>query len=91
MDGVEIGSYSGHEGFIFSIFVVDNWLFSGGDDRFLRTWLDGDAKQCLIHPNTIWDVCVNNKSEVITACADGVVRVVSKNENEWFDKNQIME
>jgi len=91
MDGTELANYPGHEGFIFSIFAVENWLFSGGDDRFLRTWLDGEAKQCLIHPNTIWDVCVNNKNEVITSCADGVVRVFSKNENEWFDKNQIEE
>lgn len=90
MDGTEMASYSGHEGFVFSIFPLhEHWLFSGGDDRFVRTWLDGENKQCLIHPNTIWDVCVDSRNQLITACADGVIRVFSKNENDWFNKDQI--
>ena len=89
MDGQEQGSYTGHEGFVFAVCPYEDMLFSGGDDRFLRTWKNGNNKQCLIHPNTIWDVCVNKNSEIITACGDGVVRVFSKNDNDWFKKEQI--
>jgi phospholipase A-2-activating protein len=39
----------------------------------------------LPHPNTVWDGCINNlNGDLLTACADGFLRVFSTNKARWM-------
>lgn len=81
LDGLETATLAGHESFVFDVcFSQDRkMLFSGGDDRLLIIWkLDGPGGQMsqnILHSNTVWGVINLPSGDVVTACADGVVRV----------------
>jgi WD40 repeat protein len=72
MDGNEVELFHGHEGFVFTILVNNDFLFSAGDDGVVNIWngifinlLKGQEKSgtCL-HPNTIWDMTFVGKDLV---------------------------
>jgi hypothetical protein len=46
MDGNEVDLYHGHEGFVFTILVNNDFLFSAGDDAVVNIW---QGKNVLLH------------------------------------------
>jgi phospholipase A-2-activating protein len=87
LGGDLLEQFTGHDGFIFRLGVNknNNTLFSAADDRIVKTWQNTKCTQDIFHPNTIWDLAINpSTEELITACADGVMRVFSKNPSKWL-------
>lgn len=52
---------------------------SGGDDKCLKFWENGQEIQSITHPGTVWNIAVLPNSDVATSCSDGVVRIFSSN------------
>lgn len=93
-DGELIEVLTGHEGFVFRLGFArgTNMMFSAGDDRIVKTWKNNKFTQDLFHPNTIWDLAVNPiNNDLLTACADGVVRVFSNNPSKWQTQVELEE
>ena len=94
LDGELIDQFTGHEGFIFRLGFNrnNNMLFSGSDDRLVKTWKNNKFNQDIFHPNTVWDLTINQvNGDLLTACADGVIRVFSNNPTKWVGQEEIEE
>ena len=87
-NGQLLNTFAGHESFIFSVCANNNTrqIFTCGDDRCVKVWKEnGTFQQNLPHPNTVWDGCINNlNGDLLTACADGFLRVFSSNRGRWM-------
>jgi phospholipase A-2-activating protein len=73
----------GHTRIIFTAAVSPDaaLIASGGDDNTARVWkLDGTCVQVLEHPGCVWAVVFLPNGDIVTACADGVARVWTMNE-----------
>ena len=86
--GQLLNTFTAHESFIFSM-CANNFtkqIFTCGDDRCVKVWREnGTFQQNLPHPNTVWDGCVNNlNGDLLTACADGFLRVFSTKKDRWM-------
>lgn len=88
--GELLNTLTGHDGFIFRLFMKNNFLFSAGDDKVVKIWKNGKLHQDVFHPNTVWDITVNN-NDLITACADGVMRIFTTESDRWLPQNEIEE
>lgn len=66
MSGQVLETLTGHEGFIFRLFKKNGLLFSAGDDKVVKVWKNGTFDQDLFHPNTIWDITVDNDGDLMT-------------------------
>jgi len=64
MNGDEIELYHGHEGFVFTILLNEDFLFSAGDDGIVNIWKGQEKNGTCLHPNTIWDMCFLDKDLV---------------------------
>ena len=86
--GQLLNTFTAHESFIFSMCANNKTkqIFTCGDDRCVKVWKDnGVFQQNLPHPNTVWDGCVNYlNGDLLTACADGFLRVFSNQKNRWM-------
>ena len=81
LEGELINQLLGHNSFVFSVksFEIANYI-SGSDDKSIKIWDNDKCIQTIPHPNTIWSVALNQENkDIITACADGIVRVFSIN------------
>jgi phospholipase A-2-activating protein len=73
----------GHTRIIFTAAVSPDasLIASGGDDNTARVWrVDGTCIQVLEHPGCVWAVVFLPNGDLVTACADGVARVWTRNE-----------
>ena len=95
LQGQLLNTFQGHEAFIFSLCFNNQTheLFSSGDDRIVKIWKEnGNYIQGLPHPNTVWDCTINPlNGDLLTACADGILRVFSNKQNRWMSKNALEE
>jgi len=94
MDGTLLNELTGHDGFIFRLGYNHELklLASGGDDKVVKIWKNETYSQDLFHPNTIWDLAFNkNNNDLLTACADGVIRVFSNSQDRWLGPDQLEE
>jgi len=86
--GQLLNTWTAHESFIFSMCAnsTTSQIFTCGDDRVVKVWKDnGTFVQNLPHPNTIWDAVINPlNNDLLTACADGYLRVFSINNTRWM-------
>ena len=53
---------------------------SGGEDQKMVLSMNGESKQEILHPSTLWSIAVarGNDNDIATACGDGYVRVFTK-------------
>lgn len=92
LHGELINTFLGHEAFIFSVSVLpDGRFLSGSDDRTLKIWKDDTCQQSISHPGTVWVTRVDRDGDVITACADGFARVISKDSNKIAPSEEVEE
>lgn len=93
LNGTLINSFEAHEGFIFSLCYNNklNEIVSSSDDRTIKLWKpNGSLLQSLPHPNTVWDSAINPiTDDILTACADGAVRVFSNKKEKWQSKESL--
>ena len=95
LNGQLLNTFNAHDGFIFNLCfnLKSHQLFSCGDDRVVKVWKEnGNYEQSLLHPNTIWDAAYNPiNDDILTACADSVLRVFSNNNKRWMNENALKE
>ena len=95
LNGQLLNIFNAHDGFIFSLCFNNksHQLFSCGDDRVVKVWKEnGNYEQSLPHPNTIWDAAYNPiNNDILTACADSILRVFSNNKNRWMNEKALEE
>ena len=77
-----LGTYSGHTNYIYSLALLgsggDSWV-TGGEDRSVRVWKDGQVVQTLYLPViSVWGVAALSNGDIAAACNDGCVRVFTK-------------
>ena len=93
LNGQLLNTFNAHEGFIFSIVYnqFTDQLFSCSDDRMAKVWTPtGGFSQSLLHPNTVWDACINPLTgDLLTACADNMLRVFSKDKDRWMPEKAL--
>ena len=91
--GQLLNTWTAHESFIFSMCAnnTTSQIFTCGDDRVVKVWKEnGTFIQSLPHPNTIWDACINQlNNDLLTACADGFMRVFSINKDRWMNQEAL--
>ncbi len=75
-----LGTYYGHENFIYSISLLPNgkdWATSG-EDRTVRVWKNNEVSQTIYHPAiSVWSVCCLPNGDIASGASDGVIRVFS--------------
>ncbi|KAI0807771.1 phospholipase A-2-activating protein [Fomes fomentarius] len=91
MEGDTVYTLSGHTSFVYSLSVLPNGdIISGGEDRTVRIWRDGECVQTLVHPAiSVWSVSTMPNGDIVTGCSDSVVRVFSTEEARWAPANQL--
>ncbi|KAH9952086.1 phospholipase A-2-activating protein [Amylocystis lapponica] len=91
MEGDVVYTLSGHTSFVYSLSVLPNGdIVSGGEDRTVRVWRDGECVQTLVHPAiSVWAVSAMPNGDIVTGCSDGVVRIFSSAEQRWAPADQL--
>ena len=91
--GQLLNTFTAHDAFIFSMCAnnATHQIFTCGDDRVVKVWKEnGTFQQNLPHPNTVWDGCINNlNGDLLTACADGYLRVFSTKKERWMSQEAL--
>ncbi|KAI0006182.1 WD40-repeat-containing domain protein [Russula compacta] len=84
-EGDVVHSLSAHTSFVYSLSILPNGDgASGGEDRSLRIWRDGECYQTISHPAiSVWSVSAMPNGDIVTGASDGVVRVFSEAEERW--------
>ncbi|KAG6837276.1 hypothetical protein H0H93_012281 [Arthromyces matolae] len=93
LGGDLIYTLSGHTSFVYSLSVLPSGdIVSGGEDRSVRVWKDGECVQTLVHPAiSVWAVAAMPNGDIVSGCSDGVVRVFSASEERWASENDLKE
>ena len=83
LSGELVTEMVGHTRIIFTAAVSpdSSVIASGADDNTARVWrVDGTCLQVLEHPGCVWAVTFLPNGDLVTACADGVARIWTRNE-----------
>ncbi len=79
IDGSNLGEMRGHNGFVFSVSVLDSGeILSASDDKTVKVWRDGACVQTIDHPRTVWSVRKNHLGDIITGGEDYKVRTFTR-------------
>jgi len=82
MDGTHMMDYKGHSGFVFAIDTLETGeIVSGGDDCTVRLWKDGECKQAIQLPRTVWGLTHNKFGDLIVGCEDKSIRTFTRDTN----------
>lgn len=81
-DGGEMLQLTGHTSFVYGVAhsADSQTIISSSDDCTLKVWsvADVQCKQSIIHAGTVWQAVFLPSSDVVTCCADMIVRVWTK-------------
>ncbi|KAI0302198.1 WD40-repeat-containing domain protein [Russula brevipes] len=90
-DGDVVHSLSAHTSFVYTLTILPNGdVASGGEDRSLRIWRDGECYQTITHPAiSVWSVSALPNGDIVTGASDGVVRVFSEVEERWTSPQEL--
>ncbi|EPS96818.1 hypothetical protein FOMPIDRAFT_1038034 [Fomitopsis schrenkii] len=91
MEGDLVHTLSGHTSFVYSISVLENGdLVSGGEDRTVRIWRDGECSQTIVHPAiSVWSVSAMPNGDIVTGCSDAIVRIFSSDESRQLPSEEL--
>ncbi|RUS88855.1 hypothetical protein EGW08_003400, partial [Elysia chlorotica] len=73
--------YFGHTNYVYSLSILPNGqdFITGGEDRTLRVWRDGECVQTLYHPcESVWAVCALPNGDIATGASDGMIRIFTQ-------------
>ncbi|KAI0063399.1 phospholipase A-2-activating protein [Artomyces pyxidatus] len=90
-EGDVVHSLSAHTSFVYSLALLPSGdIVSGGEDRSLRIWRDGECSQTIVHPAiSVWSVSVMPNGDIVTGASDGSVRVFSEVEERWAPADEL--
>ncbi|EMD38180.1 hypothetical protein CERSUDRAFT_82424 [Gelatoporia subvermispora B] len=91
MEGDTVYTLTGHTSFVYSISVLPNGdIVSGGEDRTVRIWREGECAQTIVHPAiSVWTVSAMPNGDIVSGCSDGSVRIFSATESRWAPAPQL--
>eukprot|EP00163_Fabomonas_tropica_P012417 TRINITY_DN2370_c0_g1_i1.p1 TRINITY_DN2370_c0_g1~~TRINITY_DN2370_c0_g1_i1.p1 ORF type:complete len:743 (+),score=154.80 TRINITY_DN2370_c0_g1_i1:1663-3891(+) len=77
LEGDVVQTLTGHASFVFNLAYNQSSgeLVSCGEDNTVKVWRDGECVATIEHPNSVWDVETLPNGDIVSACADGIVRV----------------
>lgn len=82
LDGEPLLVLVGHTQFVYAVATfaagaggAEDEIVSCSEDRTVRVWRNGECTATLVHPATVWTVCTLDNGDIVSGCADGVVRV----------------
>jgi phospholipase A-2-activating protein len=79
LDGTHMLDYKGHSGFIFALMCLDSGeIVSGGDDCTVKIWKDGQCRQTIEQPRTIWALTKNSLGDIIVGSEDKKIRTFTR-------------
>ncbi|KAI0256861.1 WD40-repeat-containing domain protein [Lactifluus subvellereus] len=90
-EGDVVHSLSAHTSFVYTLSILPNGdAASGGEDRSLRIWRDGECYQTIIHPAiSVWSVSAMPNGDIVTGASDGVIRIFSEAEERWASLEEL--
>jgi len=91
--GICLGTYCGHENYIYSIAAVPNgtYVYSTGEDRTIRIWYNSELGQTIFLPTqSIWCINLFLNGDIVTGSSDGAVRIFSS-EPERYANQEILQ
>lgn len=78
-DGIEMATLAGHSSFVYAAThsADGQHILSASDDCTVRIWSleNMSCKQSIMHAGTVWYAGSFSNGDVITCCADGIVRI----------------
>ncbi|XP_043601980.1 phospholipase A-2-activating protein [Bombus pyrosoma] len=92
--GTCLGTYCGHENYIYSILALENGtsIFTCGEDRTLRIWHNTELSQTITLPTqSVWCLASLPNGDIVTGSSDGVVRIFTCNPEEYADPEALQE
>lgn len=92
--GTCLGTYCGHENYIYSILALENGtsIFTCSEDRTLRIWHNSELSQTITLPTqSVWCLALLPNGDVVTGSSDGVVRIFSCNPERYADSETLQE
>lgn len=92
--GTCLGTYYGHENYIYSIAAIMNgaYVFSSGEDRSIRVWHNAEINQTIVLPTqSIWCIDLFPNNDIIAGSSDGVVRIFSSNPERYADADTLQQ
>ena len=82
MDGTHMLDYRGHGGFIFAVDCLDTGeIVTGGDDCCVKLWADGECKQTIQLPKTVWTLTHDAWGDIIVGTEDKKIRKFTRDAN----------
>lgn len=70
-EGDLIDELIGHSNYVFSVTTLPNGtIVTGSEDRYIKIWKEFQCVQSIEIPDSIWDIQVNSKNDIIIACQD---------------------
>mmetsp|Transcript_49908 Transcript_49908/g.139713 ORF Transcript_49908/g.139713 Transcript_49908/m.139713 type:complete len:746 (+) Transcript_49908:75-2312(+) len=82
-DGCEMASLAGHSSFVYGAAHSHDsqTILSSSDDCTLKLWSCSNlsCKQSIVHAGTVWQSCGMPNGDIVTCCADTIVRVWTQN------------
>ncbi|KZC09181.1 Phospholipase A-2-activating protein [Dufourea novaeangliae] len=89
-----LGTYCGHENYIYSILSRDNGtnVFTSGEDRTIRVWHNSEISQTITLPTqSVWCIDLFPNGDIVAGSSDGVVRIFSCDPERYADPETLQE
>ncbi|KAF7992497.1 hypothetical protein HCN44_004841 [Aphidius gifuensis] len=86
LSGTCLGTYSGHEHYIYSISAVldGTTVVTSGEDKTVRVWQNGEVDQTILLPtSSVWCVKLMKNSDIVAGSSDGIVRIFTTNSDRY--------
>ncbi|XP_053984951.1 phospholipase A-2-activating protein isoform X2 [Hylaeus anthracinus] len=89
-----LGTYNGHENYIYSILAKDNGtsVFTSGEDRTIRVWHNSEISQTITLPTqSVWCIDLFPNGDIVAGSSDGIVRIFSCDPERYADEKALQE
>ncbi|EGI63204.1 PREDICTED: phospholipase A-2-activating protein [Acromyrmex echinatior] len=90
--GTCLGTYCGHENYIYSIVAIPNgtYVYSSGEDRTIRIWYNAELKQTIVLPTqSIWCIDLFSNGDIVAGSSDGAIRIFSSDPERYANRETL--
>ncbi|KAL6437279.1 hypothetical protein ACFW04_005056 [Cataglyphis niger] len=90
--GTCLGTYCGHENYIYSIAAIPNgtYVYSSGEDRTIRVWYNAELSQTIVLPaESIWCIELFSNGDIVAGSSDGAVRIFSSDPERYANSETL--
>ncbi|XP_011640345.1 phospholipase A-2-activating protein [Pogonomyrmex barbatus] len=90
--GTCLGTYCGHENYIYSIVAIPNgtYVYSSGEDRTIKIWYNAELKQTIVLPTqSIWCIDLFSNGDIVAGSSDGAIRIFSSDLERYANREAL--